>query len=87
MTRFDWNGLRRDDVVFVHRPSVTPRSVVRGTVKFVSVRGRRGNDVGIRVGDGDQQVDWPFWLAVHREPAGVAGTCWRCDAVTRGEAS
>jgi len=56
MTRFDWNGLRRGDVVFVHRPSVTPRSAVRDTFKFLIVRGRRGNDVCTRARHGAQHV-------------------------------
>jgi hypothetical protein len=81
MTRSEWNGLRWGDVVFVHDPSVTPGPAGRGTVQFVTMRGRRGNEVGIRLDDGEQQVVWPTWLAVHRDLTDAVGTCWRCDDV------
>ena len=82
MNQFEWDGLNPGDVVYVHEPLTSALAAVRGTVEFVAKRARRGNEVGIDLGT--RPVVWPSWQAVHREPTGVAGSCWRCDDVAKG---
>ena len=83
MTRFEWDGLRKGDAVFVHHPITSQSSALSGAVEFVTVRAGRGNEIGIRLTDGASQVVWPSWMAVHRAPTAGNATCWRCDEVTR----
>jgi hypothetical protein len=76
MTRFDWDGLRPGNEIFVHHSPATAHRAGAATVDFVTVRTRRGNAVGLRLTDGS--VVWPSWLATHVEPVAPAGECWRC---------
>jgi hypothetical protein len=79
--------LRRGDVLFVHHPLGSREPAIRGTVEYVTVRGRRDNEVGIRLDDADHEVVWPSWLGVHAGATGIDGTCWRCDHAAGAEAS
>jgi hypothetical protein len=76
MTRFEWDGLRRGDAIFVHHSPGTQHRAAPATVAFVNVRAARGNEVGLRMADGT--VVWPSWLAAHTEPVQAADACWRC---------
>ena len=38
MTRFEWDGLRKGDAVFVHHPITSQSSALSGAVEFVTVR-------------------------------------------------
>ena len=81
MTRFEWNGLRIGDAVFVHHPWAEPATADPGVVELITVRAHLGNEVGIRMSGGDHQVMWPTWLTTHRELVAHEGSCWRCEAV------
>lgn len=84
MLKFEWNALRIGDGVLVHDPRDAELGLIRGAVLMVdSNKGKRpANDVGIRVGAGDEQhVLWPSYLAVHRDPNDPLEDCWRCDTV------
>jgi hypothetical protein len=79
--RYQWNALRADDAVRLHRNG---GMLEPGTVAFVNVL-RGSNGVGIRVvSDGRGAVIWPSRLAVH---AAVGDTddpgspCLRCAAL------
>jgi len=87
MNRFDWDGLRLGDPVFVHDRTRADGPADRGDVIFVTVRShRRGNEVGVKL-DGDGTVVWPSWNGVHRDAVAAAGECWRCDANSAAAAS
>jgi hypothetical protein len=85
VNRFEWNGLRRGDVVFVHQPLLTHQTAARGVIDSVTVLAHRGNDIGIRLDEGDGHVVWPAWPAVHRGPTD-SGNCWRCDELANNPA-
>jgi hypothetical protein len=58
MTRFEWDGLRKGDALFVHHPVTSQGSATRGDVEFVTVRAGHGNEIGIRLtgGGGPRRV-------------------------------
>jgi hypothetical protein len=79
MTRFEWDGLRVGDTLFVHHSAATHRRAEGGTVAFLEVQPRRGNKVGVRFGGGaGTDVVWPSWVECHLEAVGPGTTCWRC---------
>jgi hypothetical protein len=82
MTRFDWNGLRVGDVVYVHHPLTTRRPARRGVITAVTVRTHRTNEIGVRLDDDTQSIVWPSSVTVHTEATGATGTCWRCDELS-----
>jgi hypothetical protein len=83
MTRFEWDGLRPGDTVFLHLLGAEAVPPQRGEVAFVEVVPRRPNGVGVRLAtaEGGARVVWPSRLAVHSEHRPHAGDCWRCDAL------
>ena len=85
MSPFDWDRLRLADAVFVHDATAAAATLaLAGTVAAVTVRARRGNDVGIRMDGGDQLVVWPSTLAVHHRETDDGGSCWRCNHLALG---
>lgn len=74
-----WDGLRLADAVFVHELTDVATPARAGTVASVTVRARRGNDVGIRMDGADAPVVWPSTLAVHLGATDDGGGCWRCN--------
>jgi hypothetical protein len=82
MTRFEWDGLRPGDAVFLHLVGAEAVPPQQGEVAFVEVVPRRPNGVGVRFASSDsgELIVWPSRLAVHSDRAPHAGDCWRCDA-------
>ena len=79
MLKFQWDGLRRGDAVFVHDPSDADLGLCAGVVTLVEVR-PSGHDVGIRLTTGTRTgpVVRPGRFAVHLAAADDHG-CWRCS--------
>jgi hypothetical protein len=84
MTRFEWDGLRVGDTVFVHHSAATHRRAESGTVAFLEMRPRTGNKVGVLFGPAaGHDVVWPTWVECHVEPVGPGTSCWRCGDADR----
>jgi hypothetical protein len=78
MLKFQWDGLRRGDTVFVHDARDADLAICAGVVTLVDVR-PSGHDVGIRLTTGTPigPVVRPGRFAVHLA-AGDDHDCWRC---------
>ena len=79
MLKFQWDGLRRGDTVFVHDASDADLGLRAGVVTLVDVR-PSGHDVGIRLtaGTATGPVVRPGRFAVHLA-AMDDDDCWRCS--------
>jgi hypothetical protein len=79
MLKFQWNALRRGDVVFVHDASEPDLRLRAGVVALIDV-GPRGHDVGIRLTNRTAAgpVVRPGRFAVHLT-AVDDDDCWRCS--------
>ena len=79
MLKFQWNGLRRGDTVFIHDPSDADLGLRAGVVTLIDV-GRRGPDVGIRLTTStpNGRVIRPGRFAVHLAAVND-DDCWRCS--------
>jgi hypothetical protein len=77
MLKFQWDGLRRGDTVFVHDARDADLGLHAGVVTIVDVR-PSGHDVGIRLTTGTRTgpIVRPGRFAVHL--AAVDDDCWRC---------
>jgi len=78
MLKFQWDGLRRGDTVFVHDASDPNLDLRAGVVTLVDVH-RSGHDVAIRLITDTRTgpVVRPGRFAVHLT-AGDDDECWRC---------
>jgi hypothetical protein len=78
MLKFQWDGLRRGDTVFVHDVRDADLGLRAGVVTHVDVR-PSGHDVGIRLTTGAPTgpVVRPGRFAVHLAAA-EGDDCWRC---------
>ena len=76
MLKFQWDGLRRGDTVFVHDARDANLGLRAGVVALVDVR-PSGHDVGIRLSTGTGPVVRPGRFAVHLM-AVDDDDCWRC---------
>jgi hypothetical protein len=78
MLKFQWDGLRRGDTVFVHDASEADLGLRTGVVTLVDVR-PSGHDVGIRLSTGTRtgSIVRPGRFAVHLA-AVDDHDCWRC---------
>ena len=78
MLKFQWDGLRRGDTVFVHDARDADLGLRAGVVTVVDVR-PAGHDVGIRLTTGTPTgpVIRPGRFAVHLVAVEDAD-CWRC---------
>jgi hypothetical protein len=81
VNRFEWDGLRPGDEVFVHDPPTGDGPAQRGTVLYLTVQVRRPNEIGVRLDDG--AVVWPSARTVHHDRVAPLGSCWRCADVQR----
>jgi hypothetical protein len=79
MLKFQWDGLRRGDTVFVHDASDADLGLRAGVVTLVDVR-RSGHDVAVRftIGTRAGTVVRPGRFAVHLA-AVDDDDCWRCS--------
>jgi hypothetical protein len=77
--KFQWDGLRRGDTVFVHDASDADLGLRAGVVTLVEVR-PSGHDVGIRLTTSTRTgpVVGPGRFAMHLEAVDDHG-CWRCS--------
>ena len=78
MLRLEWNALRQGDRVLVHDADDPQLRLLAGVV--ARVRQTAGsNEVSIRVvkSTGASLIQ-PQRLAVHHDPVGFDGQCWRC---------
>jgi hypothetical protein len=78
MLQFQWNALRRGDVVSFHDASDADLGLRTGVVALIDVH-RSGHDVAIRFTTGTRtgSVVRPGRFAVHLA-AGRNDDCWRC---------
>ena len=76
MLKFQWDGLRRGDTVFVHDARDADLGLRAGVVAHVDV-GPSGHDVGTRFSADTGPVVRPGRFAVHLM-AVDDDDCWRC---------
>jgi hypothetical protein len=80
MLRFQWDSLRRGDLVLVHDLAETDLHRRPGVVVLVDTLAA-GHDVAVRYTDGADAglVVRPGRFATHFDPLDGEGDCWRCQ--------
>lgn len=82
MLRLHWNELKTGDYVLVHDVDDPGLKLVPGVVSLVEAEAG-SNVVAITLsGAGPNRLVRPHRLAVHSDPIGLDGQCWRCDRPT-----
>ena len=79
MLRFQWDSLRRGDLVLVHDVRTPDLGLRPAVVELVDTGGSR-RDVAVRYSDGPDagRVVRPGRFATHADPLTDTASCWRC---------
>ena len=85
MLRFQWDSLRRGDLVLVHDAAARDLGLRPAVVALVDTAGGL-HDVAVRYTDGPDAglVVRPGRFATHPDPLSGTADCWRCDEVLAG---